>query len=111
MRAKLWIVCGLSLSVLMAGCGRARPPKPSVGSSSQPPEHFVVGELNVGPPVTHANMTVFPVLSKRALDTDRFITLDEGLKSGTVEIRELGAQQPANGDAQSNPFGNTAGAS
>jgi hypothetical protein len=111
MRANLWIVCGLNLSMLLAGCGRARPPQPSVGSSSQPHDRFAVGELSVGPPITHANMTVFPVLSTQPLDKDRFITLDDGLKSGTVEIREVGAQQSPNVDAEGGQHANTVAAS
>ena len=46
-------------------------------------------DFTVGEPQRFANLTVFPVLSGSLLETDRFITLDEGLKTGAVEIREL----------------------
>ena len=45
------------------------------------------------------NLTVFPVTSKVLHDADRFVTLEEGLRAGTIEIFEIGAQsntEPAN---------------
>ncbi len=51
------------------------------------------GDLVVGEPISHGNLTIFPVSSRVLRDKDRFITLDEGLKAGTVEIREVGAAQ------------------
>ena len=48
---------------------------------------FVVGE-----PVRIRNLTVFPISSKTLRDADRFITLEEGLRAGTIEIFEVGAQ-------------------
>jgi hypothetical protein len=49
------------------------------------------GKLIVGEPLTHGNLTIFLVSSERLKDQDRFITLDEGLAAGTVEIVELGS--------------------
>jgi hypothetical protein len=61
--------------------------------------------LVVGQPYRYRNLTIFPIVSISPREQDRFITLDEGLKAGTVEIREMGgagsaaqlppAQQPA----------------
>jgi hypothetical protein len=45
----------------------------------------------IGAPFRHGNLTVFPVLSKTPRNEDRFITLEEGLKARTVEVREMGA--------------------
>ena len=42
-------------------------------------------------PVVHENLTIFPVSRVEPNMEDRFITLDEGLKNGTVEVFELGA--------------------
>jgi hypothetical protein len=58
------------------------------GSSSTPSD-FVVGS-----PIRYANLTVFPVSSVAARMQDRFLTLDEGLKAGMVEITELAAAGP-----------------
>jgi len=49
------------------------------------------GDLVIGDSVVYGNLTVFPVSSKTPRTEDRFITLDEGLASGKVEIVEKGA--------------------
>lgn len=45
----------------------------------------------VGDPVVHDNLAIFPVISDAPINTDEFITLDEGLRAGTVTVTELGA--------------------
>jgi hypothetical protein len=42
-------------------------------------------------PVTYENISVFPVVSSTGYDTHNFLTLDEGLSSGEVVIREQGS--------------------
>ncbi len=60
----------------------------------------------VGPSVTFANLTLFPISSRTARAEDRLLTLDEGLAAGTVEIREIGATEVANPPGESvDPFG------
>ena len=55
------------------------------------------GELPEGPdykvlaPIRHGNLTVFPVVASSSHDTGGFLTLDEGLKSGEVEVTESGS--------------------
>ena len=41
-------------------------------------------------PIRHGNLTVFPVVASSTHDTKAFLTLDEGLKSGEVEVTESG---------------------
>jgi hypothetical protein len=41
-------------------------------------------------PIRHGNLTVFPVVASTSHDTGGFLTLDEGLKSGEVEVTESG---------------------
>ncbi len=41
-------------------------------------------------PITHGNLTIFPVTAAGVHDTADFITLDEGIKSGQVVITEAG---------------------
>jgi hypothetical protein len=41
-------------------------------------------------PIRHGNLTVFPVVAAASHDTGGFLTLDEGLKSGEVEVTESG---------------------
>src|SRR5579884_3847947 len=41
-------------------------------------------------PISHGNLTIFPVVSSNEYDTSEFITLDEGIRSGEVVITEAG---------------------
>lgn len=41
-------------------------------------------------PISHGNLTIFPVVSSNEHDTSEFITLDEGIRSGEVVITEAG---------------------
>ncbi len=41
-------------------------------------------------PITHGNLTIFPVVASRSFDTREFITLDEGVRSGEVVVTERG---------------------
>jgi hypothetical protein len=59
------------------------PPVPSPGKSE--------GDLRILEPVTYENLTLFPVLSSQSQDTHFFLTLDEGLASGDVIVREQGS--------------------
>jgi hypothetical protein len=47
--------------------------------------------LHVLSPITHGNLTIFPVVGGTDYDTSHLITLDEGVKAGTVIITEQGA--------------------
>jgi hypothetical protein len=96
------LVAGLSL----AGCSRA-PRQASKASTTTgkaaskplaPEDEFIVG-----PGVTFANLTLFPITSRTKRDTDRLITLDEGLAAGTVEVRELGAQSAVAPNPEARP--------
>lgn len=55
-------------------------------------------EWRLGPPLTHKNLTVFPVLADDSAAGSDLITLDEGLRSGKVVITERGA------DGRSHPI-------
>jgi hypothetical protein len=45
-------------------------------------------------PLRHGNLTVFPVVATHSFDTQDFLTLDEGLRSGEVIVTESGSVQP-----------------
>ena len=56
--------------------------------SSQPkPE----GDWHLSDPITYENISIFPVVSSVSQDTSAFVTLDEGLSSGDVLVREQGS--------------------
>ena len=48
-------------------------------------------ELHVLPPVTRGNLSIFPVVGGAENDTARLLTLDEGLRSGSVVVTEAGS--------------------
>jgi hypothetical protein len=45
-------------------------------------------------PIGHGNLTIFPVVASTAHDTQGFLTLDEGLRSGDVVVSESGNVAP-----------------
>ena len=53
------------------------------------------GEYRVLKPIQSGDLTLFPVMRAdgKALPADHFLTLDEGLKSGEVEVTEAGKVQ------------------
>jgi hypothetical protein len=96
------------MAACMSGCSRSNPD--TVKSDNPPPAVQLAGtaygDFVIGEPITHENLTIFPISSKVAKDTDRYITLDEGLASGSVKVIEVGAES---GDAA--PAANNVGES
>jgi hypothetical protein len=43
-------------------------------------------------PVTYENLRIFPVVDANSTDTSWFLTLDDGLASGEVQVREQGTE-------------------
>jgi hypothetical protein len=70
---------------------QAEADKDSVSASNPEAEPQAIRDFVVGEPLRHENLSIFPVVSRLPLTADRFITLDEGLRTGTVEILERGA--------------------
>src|SRR6516225_6257331 len=61
---------------------------PSAGAGGDP--ELVARDYKLLDPITHGNLTVFPVVSARSHDTSQFLTLDEGIRSGEVVVTEVG---------------------
>lgn len=101
-------LAALGLAVLLSGCSGSKDQPTSTAESTQTSpslgkaEGATLDDFRVGEPVTHENLTVFPVITTIAKTDDRFITLQDGLKAGKVEIFEVGAaqrgEQVADGD-------------
>lgn len=54
-------------------------------------------ELFVLAPITHRNLSIFPIRrpsTREPSDAGRYLSLDEGLKSGLIEVHELGEGNP-----------------
>src|SRR5437868_13299451 len=83
MRGRLFFAAVVLLLVGLAWRGQARTgPQPSVSG------------YKVLAPIRHGNLTVFPVVAAKSHDTEEFLTLDEGLRSGEVIVSESGSIRP-----------------
>jgi len=60
------------------------------GSPAIPPKYE--GDWRLLDPITYENLTVFPVVSSSGYDTSNFLTLEDGLSTGEVTIREQGEE-------------------
>lgn len=49
--------------------------------------------LHLLAPITHGNLTIFPIVGGADHDTSGFLTLDEGVRAGTVIVTEQGSVQ------------------
>ncbi len=67
-------------------------PEPSAAPSSRPE-----GEWRLLDPVNYENISVFPVVSSYNQDTSPFLTLEEGLATGEVTVREQGSETMVRG--------------
>src|SRR5262245_3848510 len=61
-------------------------------NSSVPPPGKPAGDWRLLEPVAYENLTIFPVVSSSDRDTSPFLTLDEGLATGEVVVREQGSE-------------------
>jgi ARG and Rhodanese-Phosphatase-superfamily-associated Protein domain len=50
-------------------------------------------EYKVLPPITRGDLSLFPIVGGAEANTDAFLTLDDGLRSGAVIVTEAGAAQ------------------
>jgi len=60
-------------------------PQPGGGVPDIPNQQF-----KVLAPISHGNLTIFPVVAAKVHDTSDFLTLDEGIRSGDVVVTEVG---------------------
>jgi hypothetical protein len=70
------LVCGL---VVMA-----------IGNAGDPSLPATANDYKILAPITHGDLTIFPLVSAKVHDTSDFITLDEGIRSGEVVVTEVG---------------------
>src|SRR5467141_1224096 len=66
--------------------GPFEPPQPP------PPPSHSEGDWRLLDPVTYENISIFPVVSSNSQDTSPFLTLEEGLSTGEVLVREQGSE-------------------
>jgi sulfur carrier protein ThiS len=75
-------------ALALAGIALFMPSSAPAGDVTSPSGYKVLE------PIRHGNLTVFPVVAARSHDTQQFLTLDEGLRSGDVIVTESGSVQP-----------------
>jgi hypothetical protein len=68
------------------------PQKSPSQSVSPAAAEISLGDFVIGKPIAFRNLTIFPVASKTPMPEDRYLTLDEGLKSKSIEVYEVGAE-------------------
>ena len=61
-----------------------------VGSSTASDSSPIAGQYKLLDPITHGDLTIFPVVANKSHDASEFLTLDEGIRSGEVVVTEVG---------------------
>jgi hypothetical protein len=77
------------------------------GSGSPGSQPKPEGDWRLLDPITYENISIFPVISSVSRDTSSFVTLDEGLSSGEVIVREQGGDGMARSRGVALPQYNT----
>ena len=94
------VIAGVLLTGLGLGCSwSSRVLEASSPVPQQAPRAVVVkttrspvrADWRIGTPITFERLTIFPVITDQPTASNEFITLDQGLRSGSVTITELGA--------------------
>ncbi|MHC4180506.1 MAG: ARPP-1 family domain-containing protein, partial [Planctomycetota bacterium] len=102
MQRSVLIVFSLALCLTAGACresatdedSRAKPDS-QAPQASKSTETAELGGFMIAAPVRYQNLAIFPVLSKVPKNEDPYITLEEGLKAGTVQVFEVGADGAA----------------
>ncbi len=63
--------------------------RPDLGEAGQMGSNY-----KVLAPISRGNLTIFPVVADRTFNTQNFLTLDEGVRSGEVVVSEAGSVRP-----------------
>src|SRR5207302_5611006 len=72
--------------------------QPTTPPASPPaPQPKGEGDWRILDPVTYENISVFPVVTSYGQDTSAFLTLEEGLATGEVVVRERGSEEMVRG--------------
>lgn len=79
------VLLGLSSVATMGALGLV------LGGGAAPVPGKPEGDWRLLERVSYENLSVFPVVSSSSYDTSWFLTLDEGLASGEVQVREQGS--------------------
>src|SRR5437763_10415564 len=85
---KKGLVLGISMALVAILLLTARPKLAEAGMG-------VSGsDFKVLPPISHGDLTIFPIVASKVHDASDFLTLDEGIRSGDVVVTEVGNIHP-----------------
>jgi len=82
-----WLLA-IAAVVALVGLGLVIPCLAPAGEVISSPRYSVMS------PIRHGTLAVFPVTASTSHDTQAFLTLDEGLRSGDVVVSESGGIEP-----------------
>jgi ARG and Rhodanese-Phosphatase-superfamily-associated Protein domain len=85
---KLATFLGVAAFFCFAAWNRADAGNPGPAGHPIPAGNINPSRYKVLAPISHGNLTIFPVVASNTYDTGRFLTLDEGLRTGEVVITE-----------------------
>jgi hypothetical protein len=78
-----WGLTGLALTIVLTVAPLAK--------NTQNAEKNSPNVWRLAEPIRYENLSVFPVLSRKSVDTSSFVTLDDALSAGQVVITEKGS--------------------
>lgn len=63
----------------------------AVSGPGSPVTAPIASDYKLLAPISHGDLTIFPVVTAKSHDTSSFLTLDEGIRSGEVVVTEVGS--------------------
>jgi hypothetical protein len=82
------LVLGTIVALVAVLLLTARPQRVAAGTE------FNGSEYKVLAPISHGDLTIFPIVAPKVHDASDFLTLDEGIRSGDVVVTEVGKIHP-----------------
>jgi len=85
---KKGLILGISMTLAAMVLLAARPQPAEAGTGIGGSEYKVLA------PISHGDLTIYPVVASKVHDASDFLTLDEGIRSGEVIVTEVGSIHP-----------------
>jgi hypothetical protein len=89
---KKGLILGISMTVAAMFLLTVRPKPAEAGTGTG--TGIGGSEYRVLAPISHGDLTIYPVVASKVHDTSDFLTLDEGIRSGEVVVTEVGNIHP-----------------
>jgi hypothetical protein len=86
MKKGLILAIAMTVAALLLLATRPQPAEAGTGIGGS--------DYKVLAPISHGDLTIYPVVASKVHDTSDFLTLDEGIRSGEVVVTEVGNIHP-----------------